>query len=94
MQPFKKRNIKFREKIFRVREKHVMNSFKDGAFRNEYMCARVSPSSDKEIQMISCDGHLKDSAIKWEWIPADPKSGMVFRFENCSDLLLENCFSN
>jgi len=47
---------------------------KDGAFRNEYMCARISPSSDKEIQMISCDGHLKDSAIKWEWIPADPKS--------------------
>ena len=54
-----------------------MNSFKDGNFRNEYMCARVSPSSDKEVQMISCDGHLKDSAIKWEWIPVDPKSGMI-----------------
>ena len=42
------------------------------------MCARVSPSSDKEVQMISCDGHGKDSGIKWEWIPVDPKSGMVF----------------
>ena len=71
--------MKFLKKIcrFRIREKHVMNSFKDGAFRNEYMCARVSPSSDKEVQMISCDGHGKDSGIKWEWIPVDAKSGTV-----------------
>ena len=50
---------------------------KNGEFRNEYMCARVSPSSDKEVQMISCDGHGKDSAIKWEWIPLESETGTV-----------------
>ena len=46
---------------------------KEGEFRNEYMCARVSPNSEKEVQMTACDGNGKNSAMKWEWITLDGK---------------------